>query len=158
MIVFDLTCHQGHVFEAWFKDSAAFEGQRKARQVLCAVCGSAKTRKAPMSPRLSKGKAVAPASAAPAQPSAEPPAEAFSNDPRVERARQLQAELAQLRQQVEKNCDYVGVRFPEEARRIHYGETKPRGIYGEATDKQASELVDEGIKVARVPWLPRRDA
>lgn len=156
MIVFDLTCHQGHVFEAWFKDGATFERQRKGRQVACAVCGSARIRKAPMSPRLSKGKAVAPVAADSAGGDTRP--EAFSNDPRVERARQLQAELAKLRQQVEQNCDYVGERFPEEARKIHYGESKARGIYGEATDKQASELVDEGIKVARVPWLPRRDA
>jgi hypothetical protein len=63
-----------------------------------------------------------------------------------------------LREHVEKNCDYVGDQFPEEARKIHYGESAPRGIYGEATAKEAAELSDEGVKLARVPWLPRRNA
>ena len=150
MIVYDLTCPDGHVFEAWFKDSAAFDRQRRARQVACAVCGSMKIRKAPMGPRVARS--VKPI-AAKADNSA-----SYANDPSVERAQQLQAELAKLRDHVEKNCDYVGEQFAEEARKIHYGESEARGIYGEATEKQASELTDEGVKIARVPWLPRRNA
>ena len=66
--------------------------------------------------------------------------------------------LGELRATVESECDYVGERFSEEARRMHYGEAEKRGIYGEASDEQAKELVDEGIEVKKIPWLPRRDA
>src|SRR3546814_395382 len=74
------------------------------------------------------------------------------------KAAELRRLLRELRQHVEHNCDYVGERFAEEARKIHYGETDPRGIYGETSDAEAEALEDEGIALARVPWLPPENA
>ena len=153
MIVFDLKCDQGHVFEAWFKDSATFERQRKRRDVGCAICGSTSIAKAPMAPRLSRGR-IADSAEMPAPATAK----SYANDPAAARAGTLMKELVQLRQHIEKNCEYVGPRFPEEARKIHYNETEKRSIYGEADDGEAAALAEEGIEFARVPWLPRRDA
>src|SRR5215470_6791318 len=101
MILFDLKCPKHHVFEAWFPDSDAFDSQVAGRRVSCPVCGSRRIEKAPMAPRIGKGE--------PAPPPAAPP--------QMAAMRQV---LRQLRKQVEENCDYVGGRFPEEARRIHY--------------------------------------
>ena len=132
MILYDLSCRNGHVFEAWFRDGAAFETQRKGRKIACPDCGDHRVKKAPTAT-----KAVAP-------PPDVPP-------------EMLQA-MRKLRQHVESHCDYVGPRFAEEARAIHYGERDQRGIYGEASDEEAKELAEEGIEVARIPWLPRQDA
>jgi hypothetical protein len=71
---------------------------------------------------------------------------------------QHRAVLEEMRRHIESNCDYVGKDFAEEARKIHYGETDPRGIYGETSDTEAKALEDEGIEVARVPWLPRENS
>ena len=70
-------------------------------------------------------------------------------------APQMREMLQEMRKQVEANCDYVGDEFAEDARKIHYGETKERGIYGEASDSEAEALQEEGIEVGRIPWLPR---
>ncbi len=147
MIVYDLKCRKDHVFEAWFSDSASFAEQVEAGKVLCPVCGSRKVTKALMAPNLLKG----------ARGEAEPPCQ--SSEIAVadtEKAAELRGLLRELREHVESNCDYVGEDFAEEARKIHYGETDPRGIYGDTSDDEASELQDEGIDVQRVPWL-RRD-
>ena len=74
------------------------------------------------------------------------------------RAIELRRKLVDLRRHVEENCDYVGNRFPEEARRIHYGESDPRGIYGESTPEEAKSLEEEGVKVQRIPWVPRENS
>ena len=139
MIVYELKCSGGHVFEGWFRDAATFDRQAAAGKVACAVCGDSQVAKAPMAPRLAKRRD----SDAASKPGL--PAEAVKT-------------LTELRQKIETECDYVGERFVEEARRIHYGEGEKRGIYGEASDDQAKELVDEGIDVKKIPWLPRRDA
>lgn len=132
MILYDLRCKQDHGFEGWFRDSKAYESQRRAGRVVCPLCGDKKVRKAPMAPRLAKsGKSGSEAEAL--------------------------AALRQIRQQVEANCDYVGERFAEEARKIHYGETEKRGIYGEASEADSKELADEGIEVGRIPWVPLAD-
>jgi hypothetical protein len=144
MIVYDLKCRNGHVFEGWFASSAAFERQAKAASVECPHCGSRRVKKAPMAPRLARG-AEAPAAAPPA-PAA--PTHAF-------KAAEM---LRQVRQHVEKNFDYVGKGFAEEARRIHYREADARNIYGEATDKESAALREEGIEFGSVPWPPRHDA
>ena len=150
MIVFDLKCKDGHVFEAWFKDSAAFASQAKASKVACPVCGSKKVAKAPMAPRLGSGAQEPIAAAAPAAP---PPP-----DPKtVEQVKFMKA-LGELRQHVEKNCDYVGAQFAEEARKIHYNEAAPRNIYGEATAKEAKELHEEGVEFGAIPWPQTPDA
>jgi len=165
MIVFDLKCHKSHVFEAWFKDSAAFDRQKKRGLVACTICGSTKVEKAPMAPRISTGKgrdqaAAAEAAAADTPPPAEaaPSPEqmvALANNPEAQKVAVMMRQLAELRQQVEKNCDYVGPKFAEEAKAMHYGEKDKRNIYGEASDAEAKDLVEEGIEFNRVPWVPR---
>lgn len=136
MIVYDLKCAQGHGFEAWFRDSAACDRQIAADEVACPACGAAEVEKAVMAPNLARGKGRGPA---------------LQEQAAAAEARKA---LLALRHQVEANCDYVGQRFPEEARRIHYGETDPRGIYGESTAEEAKALEEEGVKVGRIPWLP----
>ncbi|MGE0154421.1 MAG: DUF1178 family protein [Reyranellaceae bacterium] len=147
MILYQLCCSKDHGFEAWFRNSDAFDRQAKKGAVSCPVCGDTKVRKAIMAPRIAKGagkKAERPAAAS------QPPA-AGSHV----MAPQMRQALQELRKQIESNCDYVGDQFAEEARKIHYGETEERGIYGEATDAEAEALQEEGIEVGRVPWLPR---
>jgi hypothetical protein len=154
MIVFDLKCRKQHVFEAWFPDSASFAGQVEAGKVLCPVCGSRKVAKALMAPNVvsTKGRAAA---APPRAGDAGTGAVAVAESAKAGELRRL---LRELRSHVEQNCDYVGPQFAEEARKIHYGETDPRGIYGETSDTEAKALEDEGIEVARVPWLPRENS
>jgi len=145
MILYDLRCDKGHVFEAWFADRATFDDQAKAGIVTCPTCASTKIEKAPMAPRINKGadKAVKPAAA-------------------VARRTAVMGEamsaLRELREKVEQNFEHVGERFPEEARKIHYGEAEERNIYGDATEAEAKELAEEGVEVQRIPWLPDHDA
>lgn len=136
MIVYNLRCQGEHVFEAWFRDSGAYDKQAKAGSVSCPICGSSKVEKAPMAPNLAKARA---------------PQE---ND----KAGEMRRMLLEMRTQVEENCDYVGEQFSEEARKIHYGETDPRGIYGETSPDEAKSLEEEGVKVQRIPWLPRENS
>jgi hypothetical protein len=139
MILFDLRCTKGHVFEAWFRSNASYDSQSKAGAVACPACGSRKVEKAPMAPRIGKG------------------GEASRQQMAAELA-ETKRQLQELRAKVESNCDYVGGKFAEEARRIHHGEVAQRDIYGEATDDEAKELSDEGVEFARIPWLPRHDS
>lgn len=139
MIKYELKCRKAHVFEAWFYDSAAYDKQAAGGKVVCPVCGSRKVTKAPMAPRLARSKG------------------AQAADEARQMAKAMKA-LTELREHVEKNADYVGEKFPEEARKIHYGETDKRNIYGEASKEEAKELAEEGIDVAMIPWLPRSDA
>jgi hypothetical protein len=168
MIVFELKCRRGHQFEAWFNDAKSFDRLHKAGHVACALCGSSKVSKAPMAPRIStrKGKSEKPAET-PVVTAAQPETTSaptlngsgrYANDPAAANAASLMKQLAELRGQIEKNCDYVGQDFPEEARKIHYGEAPKRNIYGEASDGEARELSEEGIEFARIPWSPRRDS
>jgi len=129
MILFNLRCAEGHHFEAWVKDGAAWE-QRAAGAILCPVCGDAEVVKAPMAPRIARSR----------------------GDDEAART------LRDLRQKIEQNCDYVGDRFAEEARRIHYGESAPRDIYGEASSAEAEDLREEGVTFQQVPWLPRTNS
>jgi len=137
MIVYDLRCRKGHGFEAWFRDSAAYDEQAAAGKVTCPTCGSRRVEKAPMAPRVAKG------GVAKGQPDAE--------------AAILRA-AREMRRKVEENCDYVGPDFAEEARKIHYGETDARGIYGETSDDEARSLRDEGVEFNRVIWPVRHDS
>ncbi len=146
MIVYKLCCKKDHEFEAWFRDSSAADEQLEATQVVCPVCGTTTVRKALMSPRLGKGSE---------QPA--PPAQ-ITNDPALAERTRVAEALRELRRHVEENCDYVGPRFAEVARQIHYGETEHRDIYGEASPDEASSLRDEGIEVYGIPWLPRHDS
>src|SRR5579864_2923177 len=136
MILFSLRCASGHEFEAWFRDGDGFEAQQKAGEIACPDCGDAQVEKAVMAPRIGHSREKTPALS----------------------AAQMRAALVELRRQVETNCDYVGERFAEEARRIHYREVDPRGIYGEATSEESKELAEEGISFGRIPWVPTTDA
>ncbi len=167
MIHYKLRCHSGHEFESWFQDSAGFERLAKAELVECTQCGSTKVDRALMAPaiRKSRRKAVVPPPETAASPPAEAPVEAPAAEPDTGPGRvaggpipaQLVAMLQRLRSEVEKSCDYVGSEFAEEARKIHHGEAEARGIYGEATDSEAEALAEEGIDIARLPWVPRAD-
>ncbi len=146
MILFDLKCEGDHVFEAWFKDGATFDRQSSKKQVACPVCGSAAVSKAPMAPRIGRGAE---------EPATTPTPPAASDAARVAPViRQLQ----ELRRMIEANGHYVGPNFPEEARKIHYGETEKRNIYGEATDDQAKDLAEEGVEFRKVPWINRHNS
>ena len=156
MILFDLKCGKGHVFEAWFRDGTTAEKQIAGRKIACPSCGTAKVQKAPMAPRIGKSGKPAAAESSTAEPSQ--PQGAVMTKEMAGKAAELRKELGELRKKIEANCDYVGGKFAEEARKIHYGETEARGIYGETSEDQARELNDEGIEFSRVPWLPRQDS
>jgi hypothetical protein len=160
MIRYTLQCEHGHGFESWFKNSAAYDKQAKRNLVTCPICGSAKVEKAIMAPRLSRTDAVEPASV-PAAPPPLPPAPGPAAVPpkqpvaiMASHERELRKKLKELREVITKNADYVGARFPEQARKIHYGEAEQRSIYGEASPDEAKELHEEGIEFHPLPILP----
>jgi hypothetical protein len=158
MIHYDLRCGSGHEFDSWFKDSEGYEKQAKAGFVQCPVCGTTEVAKQLMAPAIPK-KGRARVKEAPA-PSAEAPAASAATRNQAAAGpvpAQVMALLQRMRSEVEKHCDYVGPEFAEEARKIHRGESDRRGIYGEANDADADALREEGIEVARLPWVPRAD-
>jgi hypothetical protein len=176
MIHYQLRCEssadESHAFDGWFKDSAAFDKLAKAGLVQCPVCGGTKVARALMAPAIAKAPGVkgrpdaappAP-SVGPASPPPPPPAPPAAPMPRAAAAAagpipaQIMAMLQRMRAEVERNCDYVGREFAEEARKMHRGESERRGIYGEASDAEAEALRDEGIEVSRIPWVPPADA
>ena len=157
MIRYALACDKGHVFESWFQNSAAYDTQVKAALITCPVCNSAKVEKTLMAPGVvgAKKRAGAP----PASPSSPRPA-ADTADTATPVAmmspqeQEFRKKLKELRDHLTKNADYVGQKFPEEARKMHYGEVEHRSIYGEATPDQAKELHEEGIEFHPLPVLP----
>jgi hypothetical protein len=166
MIRYALQCAQGHVFESWFQNSAAYDKQAKRGLVSCPMCGSAKVEKAIMAPRLTRADAD-PAPPVPIPPTSTPPTEnasvpAMPPVPPGKAAvammspqeRELRQKLKELRDHVTKNANYVGPRFPEEARKMHYGEVEHRSIYGEASPDEAKQLHEEGIEFHPLPILP----
>lgn len=154
MIHYQVQCSQGHGFDGWFRDSAAFDAQVGHGLVECPACGDTKVSRALMTPAVpKKGRAEKQAVAVKPEPVGETPV-AVAGERLPDHVRAM---LQRLRAEVEKNCDYVGEQFADEARRIHRGETAARGIYGETTPEQAESLADEGIEVNRIPWVPRAD-
>lgn len=141
MIVFDLRCRKGHEFEAWFKDSATYDVQRKDGVIECPECGATRVEKAVMAPNIA--------------PSRGHKRNKGSEDAKKPTFYQM---VKELHRQVAEKCDYVGDKFAEEARKIHAGETEKRGIYGQATLKEALELKEEGIDCAPLPEIPKTDA
>lgn len=129
MIRFSLTCTQDHRFEGWFRSNEDYEAQAADGLLSCPMCESSEIRKAPMAPAVSTS----------------------------ERQDNLRKLVDKMRKQVEANADNVGEQFPTEARRMHYGESEPRAIYGEASLTEARDLVDEGIPVAPLPWRTDRN-
>jgi hypothetical protein len=154
MIHYQLRCAADHEFDGWFKDSSNFERQAKRGLIGCPVCADTNVTRALMAPRLGGRARVLDAETS--QPVAEPPAP-IQNAGGV-MPDQVRAVLHKLRAEVEKNCDYVGPNFAAEARKIHNGDAQPRGIYGESTEAETEALADDGIRVARIPWLPRADS
>lgn len=185
MIVFDLLCSQGHGFEAWFRDSDSYERLVKAGEVQCTLCGDTAIRKALMAPALRTTKAASPPPPAPApsdattssgddtskdkvataslppeteQPVASREVAAQSSVPYPEKVIEAMQVLRKVQSHIEKNFDHVGRNFAEEARKMHYGETEKRSIYGQATKDEAGTLADEGIEINQIPWLPSHDS
>jgi hypothetical protein len=174
MIRYALACDQGHGFESWFANSTAYDKQAKRSLVTCPVCGSANVEKAIMAPNLapklasSAGRAEGavpqppgPSPAPPNQP--QPPLQPVPMPPIPPKnsvammsppERELRQKLKELRDHITRNASYVGPRFPEEARKIHYGEAEHRSIYGEASPEEAKELHEEGIEFHPLPILP----
>ena len=143
MIHYDLICEQGHAFDGWFRNSAAYDEQAGQGLVTCTHCGSAKVEKQLMAPGIpvkANRKADAPAKVVSAPV-----------DPRLAMMMQM---VREMRKHVEENAEYVGDKFAEEARKIHYEETEKRGIYGEASPDEAKALIEEGIDVHLLPRLP----
>ena len=134
MIVYRLHCSEGHDFEGWFRDSGAFDEQNARGKLVCPVCETHAVSKAPMAPALS------------------PSVGARRSAP--EEMRKMRQFMTGLRKYVEQNAEYVGPKFPEEARKVHYGETEERHIYGEASLEDVRELLEEGVDVAPLPPDP----
>lgn len=169
MIHYDLHCTAGHRFDGWFRDSNGFDAQVAAKLVECPVCGSTTVSKQLMAPAIAKKGRVRSVEAAPppsTSPAKTPAPTAPANAPAQATGpvpAQFVALLQRMRSELEKNCDYVGRDFADAARKLHRrseaGEAAaPRGIYGEASDAEAEALRDEGIEVARIPWVPPADA
>jgi len=151
MIRYTLCCDRGHAFESWFQSSAAYEVQEKRKLVNCPACGSAKVERAIMAPQIvsKKGGEATPVPAPAAG------ATAPSSTPlMMAQERELRAKLKELRDHIVKNADNVGERFPNEARKMHYGDIEHRPIYGEASPDEARALIEEGVEVSPLPVLP----
>ena len=149
MIVFDLECRPaGHRFEGWFASSEDFAGQQGRGLVACPECGSAEVLKAPMAPNLGrKGNQIAAASATPAAP-----AQTMTRAPMPQQAVRLMHALHAMQTEALKDSRWVGDRFAEESRAMHYGERDAEIIHGQATREEAEALLDEGIEVAPLPF------
>jgi hypothetical protein len=131
VISYNLRCQKGHQFEGWFRDSAAFDRQAGDGQLLCPTCHSRRVEKAIMAPAV-----------------------AGTKKSRARNLRKTAQFVTGMRKYVEENADYVGADFAEEARKIHYGETGYRHIYGETSIKEARELIEEGVDVVPLPQDP----
>lgn len=142
MIKFTLACEAGHDFEGWFGSSKDYETQLQRDLVSCPFCGSLKVEKALMAPSVSTSRTKA-------------KIQQKINVATVNKSRQAMfAELKEMRDKITENAEDVGEKFPEEARKIHYGESQERGIYGEASPEDVKDLVEEGVKIAPLPVLP----
>ena len=155
MIRYSLRCERGHTFESWFQSSAAYESQEKRKLVSCPSCGSIKVERAIMAPQIvsKKGRDIAP----PMPAESAVPTEVTTTESTpllMAQERELRAKLKELRDHIVKNADNVGERFPNEARKMHYGDIEHRPIYGEASPDEARALIDEGVEVSPLPVLP----
>lgn len=140
MIQYVLKCEEGHQFESWFQSAAAFEELKAAGHLACAFCGCEKVEKAIMAPSLTSGQKA---------PAPKPLSNATSEPEKA---------LKAMRAHVEANADYVGNSFAAEARSMYLGDAPERAIYGEASGADAKALIDEGVPVAPLPFVPNRKA
>ena len=149
MIRYTLRCQHGHEFDAWFGSSDSYDTQRAASQVSCAVCGSTEVEKAMMAPAVGARSNTA---------ASDPQASRAEDRPLDVPATPREAALKRLRQEIEKRYDYVGPSFAAEARDIHDGTSETRGIWGEASPDEARALLDDGIPVAPLPFMTKRNS
>jgi hypothetical protein len=158
MIRYSLACERGHAFDSWFANSSAYDKQAKRGLVACPMCGSTKVEKAIMAPRLARtDKAIDVPAPAPAPAPTPEPAAPQATEPVAmlsPQERELRSKLKELRDHLVKNSENVGRKFPEQARKMHYGELEHRSIYGEASPQEAKELHEEGIEFHPLPILP----
>jgi hypothetical protein len=163
MIRYSLVCEAKHEFEIWFKNSADYDRQQKRGLVTCPACGSEKVEKALMAPSLGRGARKGAKAAVPEMPPPEAPAPVEAPTPPESKTpvamvspqeREFRAKLKELRDHLTKNAENVGGKFPEEARKMHYGEKEHRSIYGEASPKDAKDMLEEGIEFHPLPVLP----
>jgi hypothetical protein len=155
MILYNLKCPQNHSFEAWFKDSGTYDKQAKRKFIECPVCSDTTIEKAIMAPRLSSTtrKKGLEYETSKTNGSNQTHLKPNVDKNRASNAAQEFLEIAnKLQKHVEENCENVGDNFAEEARAIHYGEAKERGIYGEATQSEVNGLVEEDISISSIPW------
>ena len=136
MIKFDLVCENDHIFEVSFDDSNSYEIQKKKKLIECPFCNSLKISKSVMAPNISNKSSST-------MKTINKQNKLFSN---------YNKQINKIKSEIEKNFKYVGKKFPEEARKIYYGETKDEPIFGEATEKESKELVDEGISLVKLPF------
>ena len=161
MIRYSLACERGHAFESWFASSSAYDKQAKRGLVACPMCGSTKVDKAIMAPRLARTDtaidlpAPAPAPTATPVPAVPPAPQGTAPVAMISpQERELRSKLKELRDHLVKNSENVGQKFPEQARKMHYGEIEHRSIYGEASPQEAKELHEEGVEFHPLPILP----
>jgi hypothetical protein len=140
MIHYDLKCPKGHDFDGWFKSADAFDSLLKAGYVTCTICGAADVEKRIMAPAVRHARSVG------EKPKLTQP----QND--------VEAALAEMRRKIEENSEYVGLNFAAEARAMHEGSIDDRAIYGEAKPDEARALLEDGIPVAPLPFMPKRQA
>ena len=164
MIKYQLICDKSHEFEGWFGNSATFESQQESGLLTCPVCGSADVRRALMAPNLASPK-TRKTDLAEQQPSAQPEPQPQPQAPQqasaalppgaARKMQELMSEMRALQTRIREECRDVGNDFAEEARKIHYGEVEPEGIYGQATAEEREALDEEGIEIMDMPWLPK---
>ncbi len=164
MIKYQLICDKSHEFEGWFGNSATFESQQESGLLTCPVCGSADVRRALMAPNLASPK-TRKTDLAEQQPSAQPEPQPQPQAPQqasaalppaaARKMQELMSEMRALQTKIREECRDVGNDFAEEARKIHYGEVEPEGIYGQATAEEREALDEEGIEIMDMPWLPK---
>jgi hypothetical protein len=156
VIKYALICEHGHGFDGWFANSATYDKQVKKKLVTCPMCNSAKVEKAIMAPRLGRGDAQFDGPSETSTDIAAPPPapEKTAVAMMSPQEQEFRKKLKELRDHLTKNADNVGQKFPEEARKMHYGEIEHRSIYGEASPAEAKDLIEEGIEFHPLPVLP----
>lgn len=153
MIVYDLTCESGHVFEGWFGSSGDFSTQKDQGLLSCPTCGSDAIGKAPMAPAVGKKGNQQNSRALPAvgAPDTAAPSTALTKGPMPAEVKAAIAKLAEAQSRALKDSKWVGRKFAEESRKIHYGESDGKAIHGQATREEAIELLEEGIAITPLP-------
>jgi len=155
MILYELKCSKNHTFEAWFKDSSTYDEQAKCGDISCPVCSDTSIEKAIMAPRISSStrkKGIEHEQPINKNTNSNNTNMLFNKDSNNKIAERIRESSEKVQKYIEENCENVGENFAEEARAIHYGETKKRNIYGEATHSEVSDLVEEDIPISSIPW------